>query len=163
MSRYGAAMTGDPLKAQFVAQKAGEYTFKLYPQLWKSIDLANYYLSKKWTVVKFQKPAPSLPKKSGIYMFIVGPYCGGIQDHSYIFYIGKATNIKTRYRNYLDEKEGKGFNPRKEVVLFLNNFEDFLYFHFTEVPAAELDKAEKLLKDNLTPVANDQVAIIGRL
>jgi hypothetical protein len=33
----------------------------------------------------------------------------------------------------------------------------------TLVPEAELDQAEALLKDNLTPVANAQLELIGRL
>jgi hypothetical protein len=163
MSRYGKAVSGQTLLAEFKAKKAGQYQFRLYPQLWKSPELARYYTGRRWDVVKFEKPPPALPDAPGIYMFVVGPYCGGLKDHSYIFYVGKAKSIKTRYSNYLDEKEGKGFNPREEVMLFLNNFDGYLFFHYIQVPEAELTQAEDLLKNNLTPVANDQIPIIGKL
>ena len=156
-------MVGKTLLAEFQAKKAGEYQFRLYPQLWKSNDLKNYYTGRTWNVVKFADPPPTLPEASGIYMFVVGPYCGGLKDHSYIFYVGKAKNIKRRYSNYLDEKEGRGENPRGPIMLLLNDFDGFLDFHFTEVPEAELDRAEGLLKDNLTPVSNTQLEIIGKL
>lgn len=163
MSRYGEAMTGDALLAEFKAEKEGLYQFKLYPQLWKCAELSTYYAGRKWDVVSFTDPPPPLPDVSGIYMFIVGPYCGGLKDHSYIFYVGKAKNIKTRYDDYLLEKAGKGNNPRKAIMMLLNDFKDYLYFHYTQVPEAELDQAESLLKDNLTPAANTQLDLIGKL
>jgi hypothetical protein len=163
MSRYGEAMEGAALLAEFRAKKDGEYQFKLYPQLWKSTDVANYYNGRQWTIVPFSAPPPALPDVPGIYMFVVGPYCGGLKDHSYIFYVGKAKSIRKRYDNYIDEKAGRGHNPRGPIMLLLNDFDGFLYFHFTEVPEADLERAENLLKDNLTPVSNTQLAIIGRL
>jgi len=162
-SRYGAAITGAALLGEFKAKKAGEYLFKLYPKLWTSPELKNYYKNRKWNVVKFTSPTPALPKGSGIYMFVVGPYCGGLKDHSYIFYVGKAKNLKRRYGQYLEEKAGRGHNPRGPIMLLLNDFEGYLDFHYTEVVEAELDQAECLLKDNLTPVSNTQLSIIGHL
>lgn len=163
MSRYGEALEGKALLAEFKAEKEGIYEFKLYPQLWHSKDLATFYAEKKWTICEFKTPPPELPTTSGIYMFVVGPYCARLKDHSYIFYVGKTNNIKKRYSQYLDEKEGKGTNPRKEIMLLLNNFEGFLYFHFAEVAESELTKAEDLLKDSITPVSNTQLGIIGKL
>jgi hypothetical protein len=163
MDRYGQVPVANPLLAEFLAEKAGIYPFKLYPQLWISPKLAAYYKGRKWTIVPFTDPPPPLPDKSGIYMFVVGPYCGGLQDHSYIFYVGKATSIKKRYPRYLLEKAGKGPNPRKNVVLFLNDFEDHLQFHYTLIPKGQITRAEALLKDNLTPPGNVQLEIIGRL
>ena len=96
-------------------------------------------------------------------MFVVAPHCAALADHSYIFYVGKASNLKTRYREYLLEKACACENPRERVVRFLNHLEDHVFFHFTLVPQNELDRAESLLKDNLTPFGNTQVSIIGRL
>ena len=156
-------MTGKALLAEFKAKKEGMYQFKLYPQLWKSPALARYYSGRKWDVHEFTNPAPSLPDISGIYMFVVAPYCAGLKDHSYIFYVGKAKNIRKRYNEYLIEKEGGGENPRGEIMILLNDFEGYLHFHFTAVPEVELKTAEDLLKDNLTPVSNTQLALIGKL
>jgi hypothetical protein len=163
MPRYGEAQRDNPLLAEIKAKKAGHYIFKLYPQLWSSPAVAAYYTGRTWTAVPFVSPRPSLPDEPGIYMFVVGPYCGGLKDHSYIFYVGKATSIRKRYSNYLLEKDGKGSNPREEIVFFLNEFEGYVQFHYTLVPKEDLDAAEGLLKDNLTPVANTQLDLIGRL
>jgi hypothetical protein len=164
MPRYGEVPIENPLLGEIKALKAGLfYNFKLYPQLWSSPELTQYYTGRDWNIVKFTDPPPPLPRSSAIYMFVVGPYCGGLKDHSYIFYVGKAENLKKRYPEYLLEKAGKGKDPRKEVVLFLNDFENYIDFHYTLVPKAELIQAEALLKDNLTPVANTQLDLIGRL
>lgn len=163
MARYGEVPIENPLLAEFKAKKAGLYQFKLYPQLWSSPELAAYYKGRQWDVVPFIDPPPALPAESGIYMFVVGPYCGGLRDHSYIFYVGKATNLKQRYSDYLTEKAGEGPSPREHVVMFLNEFDGYLHFHYTLVPKEELAQAEALLKDNLTPVANTQLELIGRL
>ena len=163
MARYGEVPTDNPLLAEFRAEKAGRYEFHLYPQLWGNPELNGYYTARKWETVDFISPAPPLPEAPGIYMFVVGPYCGGLKDHSYIFYVGKTVNIKTRYAGYLAEKDGKVSNPRKAIMLFLNDFEGYIHGHYTLVPKEEIAKAESLLKDNLTPVANIQLHIIGRL
>jgi hypothetical protein len=163
MARYGEVPTANPLLAEFKAKKEGLYVFKLYPQLWSSPELATYFKDRKWEVVPFTDPPPPLPSHSGIYMFVVGPYCGGLRDHSYIFYVGKATSIKQRYPRYLLEKAGKGPNPREHVMMFLNEFQGYLHFHYTLLPKDEIARAEALLKDNLTPVANTQLEIVGRL
>jgi hypothetical protein len=163
MARYGEVPIDKNILGEFKAKKAGLYEFKLYPQLWSTPELHTYYNGRKWEVVSFVSPPPPLPKSSGIYMFVVGPYCGGLRDHSYIFYVGKATNIRKRYSEYLLEKAGGGANPREQIVMFLNDFDGYLHFHYTLVPKSELTEAEALLKDNLTPVANTQLELIGRL
>ncbi len=163
MARYGEAPIENPILADITAKREGLYEFKLYPQLWTCPELAAYYKGRNWEVAPFTDPPPNLPASSGIYMFVVAPYCGDLKDHSYIFYVGKATNIRERYSNYLDEKAGKGSNPREQIVLFLNKFDGYLHFHYTLVPKEELSQAEDLLKDNLTPVANTQLKLKGRL
>jgi hypothetical protein len=164
MARYGDVPTDNKVLGEFIAKKAGLYSFKLYPQLWSSPELAKYYSGRKWEVISFVNPPPrALPTLSGIYMFVVGPYCGGLQDHSYIFYVGKTNDIKERYSHYLREKAGRVTNPREEIVMMLNNFDGYLHFHYTLVPEDELTQAEGLLKDNLTPVANTQLDLKGRL
>ena len=163
MVRYGEASIESPVLADFRAKKEGIFQFKLYPQLWGSKELASYYKGRKWEVVPFSDPPPALPDKPGIYMFVAGPYCGDLADHSYILYVGKATSLKKRYPKYLTEKNGGGENPREHVVLFLNHFAGYLQFHYTLVPKEELTMAEALLKDNLTPYGNTQLELKGRL
>lgn len=163
MPRYGEALEGEKLIGQFEARERAIYPFELHPDLWKCPDIAPYYAARIWQKVPFTDPPPALPDEPGIYMFVVAPHCGGLNDHSYIFYVGKATNLRTRYQEYLVERAGGGHSPRPKVVKFLRHLQDFVYFHYTLVPANDLAQAESLLKDNLTPFANSQVNVIGRL
>lgn len=157
-------MVGDTLKAQFAARRDGFFDFELHPKLWQCADIEPFYAGKAWTQVKFASPPPeAVAATSGIYMFVVAPHCAALSDHSYIFYVGQTKNLRQRYRRYLLEKECRVDHPRERVVRFLNHFEGFVNFHFTLVPVAELDRAEGLLKDNLTPYANTQLEVIGRL
>jgi hypothetical protein len=161
---YGEAPKGDALIAQIQASVVGQYTFELYPELWATPRITEYYRGRQWTITKFSNPPViAIPAVSGIYMFVVAPCCGELTDHSYIFYVGQTKNLKERYKNYLSEQVGLGTNPRPKVVRFLSHLKEHVYFHFTEIPEDELDEAEDLLKDNLTPPANDRKTIMGRL
>lgn len=164
MASYGEVEKGEPLIAQFMARKLGKYTFELYPDLWATPGIAEYYSGRNWTITRFtDAPEIEIPSQSGIYMFVVAPRCGNLDDHSYIFYVGKTDNLRRRYREYFEERAGRGPNPREEVVVFLNHLRDHVFFHFTLVSEDELTRAECLLKDNLTPPANKMKEIIGRL
>ncbi len=163
-STYGEVPKGEALLAQITAAWKGVYTFELYPELWSVPKIEEYYCSRSWSITKFcDPPSIDIPPKSGIYLFVVAPYCGHLKDHSYIFYVGQTTNLKNRYKHYLREQRGLGSSPRPKVVRFLNHLKDYVFFHFTEIPKNELDEAENLLKDNLTPQANDRKTILGRL
>lgn len=164
MATYGRAPRGEELIGQFELEDKGIFEFKLYPQLWGNINISNYYNAKAWTPIAFQRSnQPTIPESSGIYMFVVAPRCGNINDHSYIFYVGQTLDLRRRFGDYLTEQKGRGPNPRKEVVQFLSYFKDYLFFYYTVIPSTELDDAENLLKDNFTPPANKQVSIRGRL
>ena len=164
MGKYGEAPRGEAFKAQIAAIQSGVFDFELYPELWKGTSITGFFRDKTWKVVRFCDPQPKkISTKAGIYLFVVSPYCGGIKDHSYVFYVGQTKNFSQRYKEYLYEKKGLGTNPRPKVVRFLNHFQDFLFFHFTEISESELNFAEDLLKDNLTPPGNDKKTIFGRL
>ncbi len=161
---YGEAPKGEVLIAQINAGLIGVYEFELYPELWSVPKIEKYYCSRNWSITRFcDTPSIIIPPRSGIYMFVVAPYCGNLKDHSYIFYVGQTTNLENRYKHYLREQKGLGPSPRRKVVRFLYHLKDYVFFHFTEVPENELDEAENLLKDNLTPPANDRKIILGRL
>jgi hypothetical protein len=161
---YGEAPKGQALIAQIPAVLAGQYIFELYPELWATPKINDYYSGRLWKRTKFEDPPTiEIPDVSGIYIFVVAPCCGQLTDHSYIFYVGQTKSLRDRYKQYLNERKGQGANPRPKVVRFLNHLKEHVYFHFTEIPEDELDEAEDLLKDNITPPANDQKMIIGRL
>lgn len=86
-----------------------------------------------------------------------------VSDHSYIFYIGKATNLRTRYASYLREQRFRLPHNRQRVGELLSDFDGWLHFKYVLVPASDLDSAENFLKDNITPPGNTQLAVIGRL
>lgn len=164
MAGYGEVPKGDELIAQFYARERGVYSFELHPNLWALPEIATYYNPKVWTVTRFtDPPAIPIPAESGIYMFVVAPHCGNLNDHSYIFYVGQSVNLGQRYEHYLREQQGRGQSPREKVVLFLHHLRDYVHFHYILIPEHELDEAENLLKDNLTPPANSQKRVIGRL
>jgi len=164
MPGFGEVPRGDSLIAQIRAERLGEYTFCLYPELWTTPRIVEYYHGRTWTETRFIDPPPiDIPTQSGIYMFVVAPRCANLQDHSYIFYVGQTKNLKRRYREYLQAQQGKGSSPREKVVMFLHNFRDYVYFHFTLVPESELNEAESLLNNSLTPPANTRLEIRGRL
>ena len=161
---YGEAPRGETLIAQLYDAEIGKYEFELYPELWASQKIYDYYCDRQWTIIRFVSNSDTtIPTTSGIYMFVVAPCCGKLKDHTYIFYVGQTKNLKERYGQYLYEQQGLGSSPRKKVVKFLNHLKDHVYFHFTEIPENELDEAESLLRDNLTPPANEQKKILGRL
>ncbi len=164
MSEYGKVPKGAALAAQLDKQVLGTYDFQLFPELWSTVELLEYYSGKVWRRTRFrEEPELELPTTSGIYMFVVSPRSGGIIEHSYIFYVGKTKNFRDRYKHYLDEQKGEGTNPRPKVFRFLRYFSEYLEFHFTEIPESEISRAEDILKDNLTPPANTQLKILGRL
>jgi len=164
MPTYGEVQKGEPLIAQFLTKKLHKFTFELHPELWGILRLREYYTGRLWQEVPFfDPPAVGIPTEPGIYMFVAAPHCGTLKDHSYIFYVGKTKDLKRRYYDYIAEQKGLGTNPREEVVNFLHILKGYLVFHYTVVPEAELAEAEALLKDNLTPPANKQLEVLGRL
>jgi hypothetical protein len=165
MPQYGDPPKGQALLSQFEAKSKGRYEFDLFPELWRTADIGSYYRGRQWQSNQFvENVLPDhVPNESGIYMFVAAPHCGTLRDHSYIMYIGQARNLRTRYGQYFREKRGETDHPREPVVRFLNHLQDWLFFWFTLVPQDELDHAEALLKDNITPYGNTVVKIIGRL
>jgi len=164
MATYGEVPKGAELIAQFYERKRGSYRFDLHPELWAIPEIGTFYGARVWTTTRFTNPSTiDIPAEPGIYMFVVAPHCGNLKDHSYIFYVGQTLDLRRRYRNYLDEQKGLGPNPREKVVQFLDHLQAYVYFHYTLVAKDELDVAENLLKDNLTPPANDRTKVVGRL
>lgn len=162
---YGEVPKGEKVMAEINAKTLAKFSFEFHPKLWAECSgvILKYYGSKKWSTLQFCSGATLPPENSGIYMFVVAPRCGDIYDHSYIFYIGKTKDLRRRYNDYLNEQAGKCENPREKVVRFLNYFKGYLFFHYTLVPEHELEMAENLLKDNMTPPANDHLNIRGRI
>jgi hypothetical protein len=164
MNIYGEVPTMPAIAAQWMLYDLHNYTFNLHPELWSIPEINDYFIDKVWTQTRFiEDNIEVIPPEPGIYMFVAQPRLAHLVDHSYIFYIGKATSLKRRYRDYIKEKHCKLKHNRKEVVKFLNHLERSLMFHYVTLPLAEIAKAEAYLKDNIDPPANIQTEVIGRL
>lgn len=126
MPAYGAVPVGPTLVPSYVARNMGIFDLELHPELWRTPTIEPFYRTRTWTRVTFATPPPiTVPNDPGIYMFVVAPRCANLADHSYIFYVGQATNLRQRYRQYLLEKQGRGASPRDKVMRFLNHFDGF--------------------------------------
>jgi len=113
--------------------------FLLYPKFWEdSSKIITKNMS--WRRIKFTKRnVQHIPTNNGIYCFtVIPPKPNNFWNHKYLFYIGKAssTSLRTRFKNYLDEKNGIGIGknkPRIKVMEFLNMYENYTYFFYCEV------------------------------
>ncbi len=161
---YGDVKTMPALTAQWLAADTHQYVFKLHPELWSIPEVADYYKGKAWTKIRFEEAnANDIPDEPGVYMFVAEPRLAALDDHTYIFYVGKATSLRGRFKTYFKEMRCELEHNRKQVVKFLRHLNTYLYFHFTLIDVSDIEKAETLLKDNIDPPANIQTEIIGRL
>lgn len=144
-------------------KKKGEYVlhikkFFLYPQFWND-PLKSLTEPTGWKKVKFTKSNRALiPKDKGIYCFVLQPELVNFFDTTYLFYIGKTNRtLWVRYKEYLDEKAGKG-KPRNKVFEMLNQYTDCLYFYYTSIPAsADVDSCEEKLLNIFVPRVNTDI------
>lgn len=109
-----------------------------------------------WNKVKFtQKNNHLIPANRGIYAFVVEHNGSNLPYHGYIMYIGISgdsgnSNLRNRYRNYLDEMKKK---KRSSIYYMLNNWGPCLFFHYAEVSdkRVSLHKLEMSMSDALIP------------
>ncbi|MFY9158304.1 hypothetical protein [Aquirufa ecclesiirivi] len=143
--------------------KKGEYLlhvkkFFLYPKFWKD-PTKMLTVPTSWNKVKFTKSNRSMiPKSKGIYCFVVQPDLINFFETTYLFYVGKTNRtLWIRYKEYLDEKEGKG-KPRNKVFEMLNQYADYLYFYYTEIPTSiDVDSFEQNLLNTFVPTVNTDI------
>ena len=156
--------TGAPVKAFIAAKRRGWFEFELYPQFWRDPISNTYYRNRKWFHVFFKETNKlRVPAKPGIYMFVVAPRHARLRDHTYIFYVGQATDLQVRFGQYQKEMRGEAETDRPRVVDFLSYFDGHVFFNYTLVPAVELTKAEDLLVDYITPWANVRTHLKAKL
>jgi hypothetical protein len=148
--------TTTPVKAFIDIKDYAKFVFELYPHLWEKEGFAKVYERKAWENIFFNEENQKLiPKRSGIYMFVVAPMHAYLRDHTYIFYVGQADDLNRRYGEYLEERKGERFGvDRERIVKFLSYFQNHIYFNYTIFEKAELETAEYYLVDNIYPWAN---------
>ncbi len=136
------------------------HRFLLYPDFW-SDTLKHIGHNLKWKKIKFaENNFSQIPSKTGIYCFVVIPPTPNLFITRYLFYIGKAssTNLKTRYKQYINEKNGIGIGdqkPRIKIEEMLNEYYGNIYFFYSEIPiATNVLECETKLLNTFFPYVN---------
>jgi hypothetical protein len=112
-------------------------------------------LNLAWDYVPFAKiNQDQIPAKPGIYLFIVHPRTANIERHSIILYFGRAKNLRTRFRDYVEERLGARPEDRQAVVDMLNIYRNRIEFGFAVMDYYRTEEIEDLLIYTLTPCCN---------
>ena len=106
----------------------------LSPNHWASFTCP---VTLRWEPIKFgAEHTDDVPNNlKGVYSFVVRP---GIADHpqcSYLLYIGKVEDqaFRTRYKQYLKEKQMGNNARRVHVSRMLQKWEGYLWFYYASI------------------------------
>lgn len=147
------------LMEQVDTLKANTQEFVLWPRQWRT-----YSDSHAWSEVKLRRPdANQVPNRSGIYTLILEPGIAGHHSCAYLMYVGQATSLRARFRDYLG-KERNQTTGRPRMVYFLRKYSRFIWFCYTEIDVLQLDSTEKKLYSAYIPPLNrDYEGELGRV
>ena len=132
--------------------------FLLFPDFW-SEPVNQLPISLIWCCEKFNKTNLSkIPESTGIYAFVLIPEYNNFIKTKYLFYTGKTNRtLRKRYKDYLNEKEGKG-KPRKKVHKMLNQYNGQLYFYYSKITnPLDVNKCEECMINTFVPHVNTQI------
>lgn len=122
--------------------------FTLWPRMWK-----NYTNIHTWQTEKLEaSKADQIPDAPGIYTLLLKPGIAGHCSCSYLMYVGKAVSLRTRFREYLGKERRPSGRPR--IFKFLQKYDNYICFCFTEVDEALLEAIEDGLMDAYLPPLN---------
>lgn len=100
----------------------------------------------KWKVESFPpKPRRLIPKKPGVYVFVVEPEMFNFKPANGLFYIGKATSLYERVGKYITDLNAKydSKDTRAHIWMMLNQWNGHLKYHYvTTDTVAEAEKLE---------------------
>lgn len=135
--------------------------FLLFPEFWND---PNKHINHKieWENILFQEANLNLiPNKSGVYCFVVIPPTSSfLFETRYLFYIGKATSLRIRFKNYIDEKNNIGIGkqkPRIKVQEMLNDYYGCIYFFYAELASGLIGNVEDKLLNLYMPYVNTSI------
>jgi hypothetical protein len=99
-----------------------------------------------------------VPKKSGVYCFVLCPDYPDFFETRYLFYVGKTNRtLWERYKEYLNEEEGKG-KPRRKIFEMLKLYKGHLHFYFATISdSLNVDSCEDCLINVFVPPINTQI------
>ena len=126
-----------------------------YPSAWKQA----IHSSHTWEVTDFPPiPKNVIPKKPGVYIFVVQPEIFDFIHSSGLFYVGKATNLYERISAYISEINKDQLASKRPLVWrMVNQWNGHLKYHYTTTK--EVSEAESLEDEMLkafTPPFNKQ-------
>mgnify|MGYP006432450577 CR=1 FL=1 len=132
--------------------------FLLYPNNWQNED---YELPQnlEWNAKKFSpQNLKKIPKNEGVYAFVLIPEINSFFQTKYLFYIGKTSrDLRTRYNEYLNEKNAKG-KSRVKIYDMLNMYEGHLYFFYSVIhDKHKINECEDKLLNMFMPHVNVQI------
>ncbi len=128
--------------------------FFLWPEGWDSFHCP---VSLSWNIVKFDKDEfINVPEEPGVYGFLINPCIANNLSTSYLIYIGKADNLRRRFRQYPGEINNILGRPKLRYLL--NKYKNYAYFTYSIVPNS-LDpiEIENSLIHALIPPANTRL------
>ena len=110
--------------------KSFEYRFILWPKSWKEY-INNFGHHFVWRERKFlASEVTNIPRKPGLYTFVVKPAIANHPSSSYVMYIGKTSRtLRKRFSEYLHEMNRETGRPK--IVRVLNKYPDNVYFCYT--------------------------------
>lgn len=120
-----------------------------HPRRWLNFSNAHQL---DWQFTPFRRGgAAALPSAPGFYCFVLVNGWANLPAVFYPLYAGETLDLRTRYRNYLTEKNSR--NGRFHVKKFLKVFSGETQFCFAPYNADkdELRQIEKKLNDALMP------------
>ena len=112
-----------------------------------------------WSLYRLDNgQSSSIPTTSGVYSLLVQPGIAAHPAASFLMYVGKARNLRNRFRNYLTSERRP--TARSKIYRRLTRYSDYLWFCCATIPDAD-DEALGRVEDRLlvayVPAWNDQL------
>ena len=134
---------------------AHEYKFYPWPKAWASYNLQDSF---SWEIYPFRRnQVTEIPRKPGIYSFVIQPGITSYPDCSYLMYIGKAEGtLRKRFQDYLYEQNNREGRPR--ILRLLNRYQGYLYFRCSIIEKIErIVEIERALLKAFIPPCNSEL------
>lgn len=137
------------------------WDFLLYPPHWNDPNNIIHH-TLNWVEVPFDvTQLTNVPdNQKGIYCFVLKPKFGQLFETRYLFYVGiTRRNFRKRFREYLDDLEGKG-KPRPKVFAMLKLWESYLHFYYAALGNNNhIKECEDKLLNTFVPKVNTDIPI----
>lgn len=122
----------------------------LWPAQWENFDAQ---LRLRWQSVDLDSSSRStVPGEPGVYSLLVQPGIANHAECSYLMYIGKTINLRTRFGKYLTSEKSE----RGKIVRLLHRCEGYIQFCYSKVSQAKLAYVETQLFNAFVPPCNTQ-------